>query len=64
MNLGRKIAIAKSAIESITQHDDAPFADRVDAMSIVQAAIADEMTAAAARDAERRRAAMQNPPHE
>lgn len=64
MNLGRKIAIAKAAIESIARHDDAPLADRLCAVESLNECLSVETQTAAERDAERRAKALSNPSHE
>lgn len=64
MNLGRKIAIAKAAIVSITRHDDAPLADRIQAVESLNECLSVEMQSASERDTVRRSKALTDPPHE
>lgn len=50
MNLGRKITLAKQAIDSILKHDDEPVAARVEAAEILSSHIAAELAGAQVRE--------------
>lgn len=57
MNLLEKLAIAKRAIESITQHDDAPLADVKLIIADLRTFVGDELDKAVPRRAEKARKA-------